>query len=192
MQKFTLTYSGRLPSTSDGKRKHRIREYFQPQMKELWQRHPALSARQNLVDPAAPTTDDAESGRLITEVRGVKFAALVHPHLKLYAELDILLLRQQDPGALVAQTGDLDNQLKTLFDGLRRPLSESEVPKNWSCPDAAVPFHCLLDDDKYIYRVNVEADRLLMPVDDPQHVEITIRVSLGATAATYGNVGLLM
>jgi hypothetical protein len=42
------------------------------------------------------------------------------------AELDIILLRQQAKGGLVGQGGDIDNQLKTLFEALRIP-SKAEV-----------------------------------------------------------------
>lgn len=52
--------------------------------------------------------------------------------LQLYAELDILVLRPEAPGAVIVHSGDVDNQLKTLFDALRRPAEASEAPVSWT------------------------------------------------------------
>jgi hypothetical protein len=129
-------------------------------------------------------------GILLTEIAGTDFSSLVHPQLKLYAELDILVLRPEAPGAVISHSGDIDNQLKTLFDALRRPAESSELPSSWSPDEDEKPLHCLLDDDKLITRVNVETDRLLTRSDDPKDVEVTIRVTVKAFAATWGNLGL--
>ncbi|WP_370943289.1 hypothetical protein AB5J62_29880 [Amycolatopsis sp. cg5] len=185
--KFTLTYAGRLPSSSDKKVKHEIRRKLHPQLQELWRTHPALAGSEPWIDRAS---DDPEAGVFLTEVAGADFAALVHPNQELYAELDILVLRPEAPGAIVSHFGDIDNQLKTLFDALRRPADGSEVPTSWSPSPDEQPLHCLLDDDKLITRVNVETDRLLKPDADSKHVELTIRVTVRAFAATWGNLGL--
>ncbi|MFI5588137.1 hypothetical protein ACIA5G_24000 [Amycolatopsis sp. NPDC051758] len=185
--RFTLTYTGRLPSSSDKKVKHEIRLKLHPQLQELWRTHPALAVKQQWVDRNASESD---AGVFLTEVADTDFATLVHPHHKLYAELDILVLRPEAPGAIVSHFGDIDNQLKTLFDALRRPTDSSEVPTSWSASADEQPLHCLLDDDKLITRVNVETDRLLKPGVDTKHVELTIRVTVKAFAATWGNLGL--
>lgn len=189
--KFTLTYTGSLRSRGDATTKHEIRRILHPQMKELWRTHPALTPKLQWitrVQQNAQGTDD--SGCLLTDIAGNDFAALVHPWLKLYAELDILVLRPEAPGAVVVHSGDIDNQLKTLFDALRRPAEPPEVPSSWMPTDDEKPLHCLLDDDKLITRVNVETDRLLKTPAHPRDVELVIRVTVKASAATWGNLGL--
>ncbi len=188
--RFTLTYRGPLPSAGDRAKKHAIRVDFHPQLKELWRVHPALSHLQNLVDPADSTD---EGGAQVTEVGGKKYATLVHPYLSLHAELDVLVLRAGEPGSVIApHSGDLDNQLKTLFDALRRPSTAAEVPPSWTPSLEEQPFHCLLDDDKYVTRVNVEVDRLLRVPKSPQaYAEVEVRVLLKAVRSTWGNIGLV-
>lgn len=187
--RFTLTYSGPLPASSDAKRKHCIRQAIHPQLKELWRTHPALKERQHWVSNES-TGERTERGILLTDVSGRQFASLVHPDLRLCAELDILLLRPEAPGAIVTHSGDIDNQLKTLFDALRQPANAPEVPSSWTPDVEESPLFCLLVDDKLITRVNVETDRLLRRSDKERVVDATIRVTVKATAAIWANVGL--
>ena len=188
--RFTLTYRGPLPSSGDRTKKHAIRVDFHPQLRELWRVHPALSHLQHLVGPADSTE---EGGAQVTEVSGKKYATLVHPYLSLQAELDVLVLRAGEPGSVISShSGDLDNQLKTLFDALRRPSTPTEVPPSWTPSPEEEPFHCLLDDDKYVTRVNVEVDRLLRVPSSPQaYAEVEVRVLIKAVRSTWGNVGLV-
>jgi hypothetical protein len=56
------------------------------------------------------------------KVRGRQFIPLVRKSLALTCELDILFLRNDAPRSVVTSSGgDLDNRIKTLFDGLRLP-----------------------------------------------------------------------
>ena len=141
--RFTLTYRGRLPSSSDAKVKHRIRRDLHPQLKELWRTHVALSDKQQWVARAQPGSSKPtqDQALLLTDVGGIDFATLVHPAQKLYAELDILVLRPEAPGAVISHSGDIDNQLKTLFDALRRPIDPSEVPSAWTPTQDEKPLH---------------------------------------------------
>jgi hypothetical protein len=85
--------------------------------------------------------------------------------MDLGAELDIVFLRQQAKGQLIGEGGDIDNRLKTLFDALRMP-SRGEVQQLGSGVEHDDnPLHCLLKDDAFIHRVNVETDRLLKDAD---------------------------
>ena len=189
--RFTLSYHGRLPSQSDAKTKHRIRTDLHPQLKELWRTHPALAGSEDWITENAPDDSGNEYGVLLKAIGANTFASLVHPYLKLYAELDILMLRPESPGAVISHSGDIDNQLKTLFDALRRPVDASEVPSGWIGSEEQTPLHCLLDDDKLITRANVETDRLLLPERDPKEVDITIRGSVKRFSTTWGNIGLI-
>jgi hypothetical protein len=189
--RFTLIYEGKLPSSGDAKHKHEIRLALHPQLKELWKTHPALAVGREWIVRPFEGDDSEERGILIDQVGGHDFVSLVHPDLALYAELDILVLRPEAPGAVISQFGDIDNQLKTLFDALRRPSAEGEIPKSWSPSEEEAPTHCLLADDKLITRVNVETDRLLVARVDPKHVMVTMRVTVKGFTATWGNLGLI-
>lgn len=48
---------------------------------------------------------------------------------------------------MIRQGGDIDNQLKTLFDALRAPHDVAELPGGPSDGDQD-PLFCLLDDDE--------------------------------------------
>lgn len=191
--RFTLTYSGPLKASGDAKTKHQVRQQLHPQLKTLWATHPALNRKSNWVQQplAADDTNNEGNGSLLTLIDDKPFATLVHPNLQAYAELDILLLRPEAPGAVVSHFGDIDNQLKTLFDALRRPTDSSEIPTRWSPSEDENPLHCLLEDDKLITRVNVETDRLLRPTTDAKVVDITIRVTVKGFTATWGNLGII-
>ncbi|WP_073839292.1 hypothetical protein [Micromonospora sp. CB01531] len=188
---FTLTFQGRLPSSSNAAAKNRIRADLHPQLKELWRTHPALVGNLEWVSRSVEDDPEAKCGQLLKKIRGHDFAVLVHPSMQLYAELDIFILRPEPPGAVISHSGDIDNQLKTLFDALRRPVDESELPKSWTPSPDEDPLHCLLDDDKLITRVNVNTDRLLKPNVDPKDVEVTIQVTIKGITATWGNIGLI-
>lgn len=191
--RFTLTYSGPLKASGDAKTKHEIRQQLHPQLKTLWATHQALEQKSKwVVQPLADDDANEEGdGTLLKTIDGKTFATLVHPNLKVYAELDILLLRPEAPGAVVSHSGDIDNQLKTLFDALRRPTDISEIPARWSPSEDENPLHCLLEDDKLITRVNVETDRLLRPTTDTRVVDIAIRVTIKGFTATWGNLSVI-
>src|SRR5947207_8979098 len=75
-----------------------------------------------------------------------KFVPLVTNYLFLTCRLDITILRRHRPG----RNADLDNRLLTLFDSLRKPHAQSELPPN-AIPEAhEEPFCCLLEDDSLI------------------------------------------
>jgi hypothetical protein len=188
---FTLTYSGQLPSSSNAKVKHDIRRKLHPQLKELWRTHPALVSDANLVTRNSGEEEHNIDAAFLTDIQGNDFAPLVHPYYKLYAELDILMLRPEAPGAVISKAGDIDNQLKTLFDALRRPADQSEVPSSWSPTADEAPLYCLLEDDKLITKVSVETDRLLTPGANAKDVQLTIRVNVKGFTATWGNLGMI-
>ena|SRR5438034_11108659 len=97
--------------------------------------------------------------------------------LGLNCSLKIMFLRQEDPGELVLQGGDLDGRIKTLFDALR--VFDADVEKKY--PQTQNPTYCLLESDTLISSFDVSTGRLLMPQTDHPHevhlvVEATIRV----------------
>jgi hypothetical protein len=80
---------------------------------------------------------------------GYRFVPLVTPEWSLLCSLRILFLRRDIPGSVVS-AGDLDNRIKTLIDGLRRPLGKNELRGNEAPAEGEDPFYCLLADDKLV------------------------------------------
>ena len=184
--RFTLTYDGPLASSGDARRKHAIRRKFHPQLKALWN-FPPLNGNEKWIRAGS----GADDGLMLTSVAGHSFASLVIPSLKLYAELEIILLRPEQPGGIVVSGGDIDNRLKTLFDALRCPAAQQEIPQQWQPTPDEQPLFCLLEDDRLISRVSVKTDRLLEPGVQSSDVRLFINVEVRASTATYGNLGII-
>jgi hypothetical protein len=144
--KFTLTFDGDLPSAGGSKRlseKWEIRRFLQPQLAELWETSPILSRlakfsklpnaggisifEQHHSCPDYPAPDPSFTYIDVCEplyVEGHSFLPLIRDSLALVCGLDILFLRKEEPGKLVEHGGDIDNRIKTLFDGLRMPTRD--------------------------------------------------------------------
>lgn len=183
--RFTLNYDGPLPSRGNVASRVPIRETLHPQLDELWNHDPLENIRKRSL---AEKPDEGHIS-VVKAIGSHVFAPLVCTQLCLLAELDILMLRPEAPGAIISR-GDIDNSLKTLFDALRAPNTEQEVgtsarPSSW-----ASPTFTLLEDDRLISRVNVETDRLLNSPDQ-DHVRLTIRVTLRPSRIIYGNQVLI-
>jgi hypothetical protein len=169
---FTLTYDGSLPSNGRAQQKHDMRVAFHPQLSDLWNQ-PGIGQNAN----EAPVAD----------VGGKKFRSLVHPRWTFRADLDITMLRPEEPGNLIVG-GDIDNRLKTLFDGLTRPHQAQDFPAAWSPTEDQDPLLCLLDDDSLIKKISVRTDRLLAPAN-PWHVKLIIRVTV-RSSIDFGGLAL--
>jgi hypothetical protein len=206
--RFTLIYDGPLPAQSarDSRltEKHYMREQFHSQLADLWANHPALKntfsvwqqSDQSLPESTIynPNAGPTNSRSPILPFRPQQvgknyYISLVSDLAALTCELDILFLRKEDKGHLVNQAGDLDNRIKVLFDSLRSPLNESELPNNVILPK---PFFVLLEDDRLITRVNVTSERLLEgPIaTSKNHVRLVINEFTRARELTWINLGL--
>lgn len=203
---FRLVYRGSLPSQrgggkggSLGRDKHNIRKQFHPQLRELWQQEKYLNYKlryETLSDGetmrVAGTTDAEKIFTAFTE-GPFKFLPLITKTNGLACKLDILFLRRDSPGNLVGNGGDIDNRIKVLFDALRIPDRGS---MNDFSPDVGeTPFFCLLEDDRLITEVSVVTDRLLIPMQDTEHIHdvllvlhITVKV-IDANAADFEFLG---
>jgi hypothetical protein len=131
---------------------------------------------------ATPVDNYPYSPRVVDQVT---FIPIVYEGLSLIARLDILFLRPDDPGKVITQTGDLDNRIKTLFDGLRAP-KQDELPPGTTHTD---PVWCLLEDDALVTEFSVRTDRLLNPSNDDD-VHLIIAVTVGVSRPTIKNTGL--
>lgn len=149
--RFTLTYSGDLRANGGIKHKHDLRKAFHEQLATLWQQQPLVDYRLWFDGSKSKATVN-----LNRKIREFKFVPLVSPDLHLICKLDIFMLRPGDTGAIITQGGDIDNRLKTLFDALRIPNNESELPKGVFPEANETPFFCLLEDDVLISAVSVQ------------------------------------
>ena len=203
---FRLRYEGPLKSgkSSTPGDKHRIRESFHPQLKQLWDTHNLLSNYRVIGnyegindDPWSPYSRWASSGekKLLREAIcehkeftrcGISFVPLVCKKLQLHCSLDILLLTNGSFG--VVENGDIDNRLKTLFDALKMPTS-NELRSVRELDKIEDPFFCLLEDDKFITSLSVESDVLWSESSEKNCVNLVIAVNIKPTYATNFNVG---
>ena len=182
---FTLFYRGRLGSNGGREEKHGLRRKLHPQLMRLWNQKPLIDFRElfDLSNSGSPLY-------LRRSVGAYDFVPLVSHKVHLIAEIDITMLRPEEPGSIVSQSGDLDNRLKTLLDALKIPEPEA-LPNNASPDESEKPFFCLLDDDKLVTRLNVGTDRLLdVPGDDPSEVVLLLRVTTKQTKVVIDTIGL--
>jgi len=191
---FTLVYQGPLKANGSIIDKQNIRREFHRQLVELWKQEP-LSGRmrgntkllENILTidepPSGITSITQKIGRFI-------FAPLVCSKLHLVAELAITFLRPEPPGCIVTQGGDIDNRLKTLFDALRMPKEEKEIPKSDIPREGEDPFFCVLEDDNLITKLTVTTDRLLKPCEDSSFVNLLIAVRTKATQLVIDNMDI--
>ncbi|SRR5229473_1199338 len=163
---FRLFFRGFLRSANRPGReaKHQIRRYLHPQLRSLWQQHPALKGAFTSVEghPSGierlGNTFDRCGFRFIPLIKKEHFAC----------ELDILILHGQDPFRIFSPLGDLDNRVKTLLDGLRMPDQCTEVTGLSPSADEK-PFYVLMDDDSAVFKVHMDIDKLLLPI--PSQIE---------------------
>lgn len=208
--RFRLVYDGELGSSGNSSPKPggvaHIRQTLSPQLERLWATHNSLQvlARDGVVQRSGSTVaiyDPSRKRRALAEqfpndfdylgesipVGEKRYTPLVRESLSLACELKILFLRDQDPGDMFSQAGDLDNRIKTLFDALRMPKKD-EQDKN---PPASDHLHCLLEDDSLISHFSVETDRLLDPASHGKRVILIIDVRLNVLQVGPHNMCLL-
>ena len=186
---FTLVYQGPLKANGNPTVKQKLRRAFHKQLKQLWKQPPLVRCG----PPEGYFLDDNPpdgSLSIIEKVNSFRFAPLITSKLHLIAELDMTLLRPEQPGLIVTQGGDIDNRLKTLLDALRMPKHSNELPRKDSPQAGEDPFFCLLEDDNLITKLAIETDRLLEPNREPSSVNLMIHVKTKATSLTYANIEL--
>lgn len=199
LMKFTLTFDGDLRSSGNSpkpKDKWIIRHAFHPQLTELWARHPSLRNIRAIAPkgdggfmmlethhdsnlPMRPLDEDERDLFAPIDVGGYRFKPLVRQSMALVCDLDILFLRKEEPGSIILHGGDLDNRIKTLFDGLRIPKT-NEVAFNSGVVDD--PFCCLLEDDSLITDFRVRTGQLFSGLSNSQHqvrliIDVTVKVT---------------
>jgi hypothetical protein len=204
---FRLTYEGPLLSASpsrDTERarvgdKHAIRRHFHRQMKKLWYTNPNLLSRATtpnpdfMFDPSGIyQKGEAELERLANNwvENGFRFVPLVHKGSGLNCRIEILMLRESNPGSIL-QNRDIDNRIKTLFDSLQKPASKQELGD--AVPEEGEdPFFVLLEDDRLITHLSVETDVLLSPVNNRlDDVRLVLSCKVWPYRIGVGNMDLI-
>ena len=169
--KFTLHYEGPLKSANARNSrgdKHEIRRHIKSQLAVLWKQLPWRDFH------------DYHFGgpqMIVTQLRGIRFAPLISEKKHLTASLKINLLSADDKGAIIVKTADVDNRLKVLFDALRSPSCESELPSTVEDEDKNGFFYTLLEDDALITSCRIQSDRLLKPATPNVILLVEVTVS---------------
>jgi hypothetical protein len=163
--RFRLIYDGELKASQRdpednqpdklAEHKQAIRKAFHRQLKYMWETNWFLSTHRVHPERYGYDRVASETGAqwaespddmipLVDAVahnhreHGYRFVPLVRKDWKLLCSLDILFLRHDPPGSAL-HAGDLDNRIKTLIDGLRKPdnlaeLRGNQVPANGEDP----------------------------------------------------------
>lgn len=187
--RFRLTYRGPLASNGSLKQKQALRRAFHVQLRELWTKPPLADVRKLFLVDQVPSGEIS----LIHPIAGFRFAPLVSSRVHLIAALEILMLRREDPGAVVTHGGDLDNRVKTLLDSFRMPKGPSELPVGEAPKPDEDPFFCLLEDDALVTEVAIVTDRFLEPgpPEEKSHVQLVVKVQVSGAQVIWGNVPLI-
>jgi len=190
---FSLYYRGELKSNQSSnvkEHKHQLRQRFHSQLKELWTQNPLNEFKQYLlVSSDAKPYHPAEGNLSILHPKsGFIYAPLVSSRIHLIAELDILILRQDEPGKIITQGGDIDNRLKTLLDSLKIPDANA-LPENVIPQADEQPFYCLLEDDNLVTRISVRTERLLEETSSRSEVILLIHVKTKQLKVLVGTLG---
>ena len=213
VMRFRLVWQGPLVATGNKSRPvevAKIRHDLSSQFQNLWDTHNSLQVLREycwvrqpgdtnlIMDPSAKTPRQLAEKRpnlgMINlcepiSVGNKTYTPLIRASLHLNCELDILFLRQEDPGQLVLQGGDIDGRIKTLFDALRVPSLEEQ--NKASLPDEERLF-CLLKSDALISAFKVETDRLLFPkTEKANEVFLVIEVSVNVLRVFEYNTCLI-
>jgi hypothetical protein len=200
---FALRYRGPLKASTSKdpnvKNKCDIRNVMSGQLEQLWKRSPLLNSAQVDALPLAEIkarrlqiikNDSNSVGWCRAPLGGFVFVPLITRLHALSCQLDIKLLRREDPGAIV-NGGDLDNRLKTLFDALRMPHEVGEIGDKPSSEGQVV--FCLMEDDSLVTKLTISTHLLLDPLMENEKetdVNLDVHVTVQATAPTWANSGL--
>ncbi len=200
---IALNYRGPLPnSRSNGAKlaKTRIRQQLHHQFDGLCRNSDLF--RDALRDDLAHATIKSGDQRAevsgapygsfyIVEFRGgVQFVPLLSRWNRRVCELTVQLWRRADPGEILDPGGDVDNRVKTLFDGLRIPHSEDEIH-----PTAGTfgRCFCLLEDDALITKLTISTHKMYRPIEgdeDTTYAELNMYVTVKATFPSVSNMPL--
>lgn len=182
---FCLHYYGKLKSRDNAAGKHAIRQALHEQVKSLCTSEQfAHTFEDDLADKRK-----TEEKPMFIEHGGKRYWFLISEHLATVVDLNITILVPHEVGKIVQNGGDIDNRIKTLFDAMRVPAVESEIPQKDTF-DYSSGMYCLLQDDKLINRVSIRSYRDHAPLDGDS-VRCLIEVETKITRALWGNLNFV-
>lgn len=150
MQLF-LSYAGVTSTTGHVEKKFIYRRFFRKQLKEL-ERH--------LIERDCPSCFNFKEENMRT-VADFTFLPLVTNSCNKVIDFNFTFLSHYEPGnGLAFPTGDTDNHLKALLDGLRMPNTKNEIRTEKPKKGEKV-FHTLMEDDGIVRKINIEHQKLL-------------------------------
>jgi hypothetical protein len=164
-----------------------LRRVFHRQLAEFWKQNP-LNDYRYLWDSSIPLFKPTSDIR--RKCGAFEFVPLVNEYMHLVADLQIHLLRPEPPGSVKAQSGDLDNRMKTLLDALRIPRVLDEIPSNAVPASDEHPFFCLLEDDALINSFSVITHRWLEPGIPAKEAILIVSVRTAVTRLMARNADL--
>ncbi len=185
---FTLYYRGELKSNGSPVEKQYIRRTLHPQLKHLWDLEPLRAYKDWLSRSERRGRTNVNKLCLLEDIGAFTFAPLISSKIFLCVEINITLLRPEPPGAIIIQSGDIDNRLKTLFDALSMPSHSNQIPPDDLPGENETPMYCLLEDDRLISSIEVRTDRLLEPPANEKEVILFIRAKTRVTRHIMANV----
>ncbi len=166
--KFTLSYEGKIKTSGASGYKHEFRKYFHPQLRRLWSTNPFLMKWAKMGENNHPILMKDHVPTQICQLENYKFLPLVTKELCLDCALEIRFLRHTENPK---NEPDIDNLLKPLFDGLRKPNEVGQLGKYKKPDPDENPFFVLLDDDSLISKVTSVTDQLLQPIEGKPDIE---------------------
>jgi len=209
VMKFVLVWKGRLPASANSSKTKdvaKIREELSAQLEYLWEKNSALQVLKEYGFTHAPHSDlfivPPNTPRQVSllypghmvdlcdwiPVKNYRYMPLIRKSLDLACDLSILFLRQDDPGALITQSGDLDGRIKTLLDALRMPTDQEQDV----APPSMKDIYTLMQSDTLVSALDIKTERLLFPESShPHEVFLIIEVSVRVLKVQQANYCLL-
>jgi hypothetical protein len=193
---LTLYYRGELGSNKGPNQKQGLRRAFHKQLSVLWQQDPWQGERwrwdtEDKIYQVHKDSKNLENVDIKHTIGKFTFVPLISRKIFMVADINIQMLRSEPAGTVSAQSGDLDNRVKTLLDALRMPNTPQDLPKDDIPRDNETPFFCLLEDDALIHKFSVTTHRWLDATVSPKEVMllISIRTSLTKLMAHNEHLG---
>lgn len=172
--KFTLTYEGSLRTGkargaddgTPGDRKWALRIYFHEQLRRLWSVNALLKSWHKQTKDRGNERMEDYLAKEVPPIASQRFVPLVSRAACVDCWLDLRILRsREDP----QNSPDIDNQVKLLFDGLKKPQDKTEMGQNHR--PTSGPLYVLLEDDSLVSKLTSTQDELLQPICGKQVVE---------------------
>lgn len=148
-----LTYQGTISTRGHAKEKFKHRRSIHDQLQNVWNHHKEMGIDYK-------HTFCPEKIKCVGDFR---FLPLVTKSCHKIIDLEFTVLSNCEPGCdKQYPTGDIDNILKVLIDGLRMAQTMNEV-RDEKPHSGENPFLCLLEDDQMIRNINIRHEKLYFP-----------------------------